>query len=402
MKINRRCYAHRWEAINYVEHFMNKYDVFISSKSEDYQLADQVYEFLVDKGLKVFFAYRTLETSGGTTDGEAIDKALDNSSHMVLVGSSVENINSKYVRYEWSTFSSDLKKGFRTGNLVTVLTDSVKIKSLPPTLRHIQAFRFKNYKEGILPFVIPNYESTSGPAAEPDASTGPSKKWGWMAAIAVVLILLLAMLGYYIIMGHNNAGDTGITATNDSDITATNGSALARPTHVTDDSLPMAETQGNTPTDYLASNASSTSTGSARPNANVASNVEVAKKPQVQVVDSVLPASDMQDVLADVASIPRKNYSPRVDNDFLVNDQRFDWLSQRYATDADIRDLDVGQIRVLKNSIYARHGYIFKDVNLTECFSQCGWYRPEKKVINKHEFNKYEIANVKFLGQHDH
>ena len=38
-----------------------KYDVFISSKSEDYPIAERVYDFLVANGLSVFLASKELE-----------------------------------------------------------------------------------------------------------------------------------------------------------------------------------------------------------------------------------------------------------------------------------------------------------------------------------------------------
>ena len=53
---------------------------------------------------------------------------------------------------------------------------------------------------------------------------------------------------------------------------------------------------------------------------------------------------------------------------------QYDWLGTRYATWNDIRYKDPGQIRVLKNSIYARHGYIFKDSNLRAYFNSQSWY----------------------------
>ncbi len=79
----------------------------------------------------------------------------------------------------------------------------------------------------------------------------------------------------------------------------------------------------------------------------------------------------------------------------------FDWLSERYATINDISNLDAGQVRVLKNSVYARHGYIFKDTRLKKYFSSLGWYRPRKSNISASEMNKYEQYNVTFLKKYE-
>lgn len=320
---------------------MKKYDVFISSKSEDYKLANQVYDFLVKNGVKVFFAYRVLGIYGGATDGDIIDEALDNSTHMVVVSSSIENINSKYVRYEWSTFSSDLRKGYRSGNLFTILTDSVELKELPPSLRHNQAFRFKDYKERILSYVKPGVENQNG-----DSSAHSGKKRGWVVAAILASIVLAVTLGYYI-FSHNKSDDSKVAAVSDS----------------------VEQRHG--------------------------------------IVSDSSKAGDGQDDYIELASIPRPKSLPK-GKGHNVGGTQFDWLAQRYATLEDINTLDQdenkrkGQIRVLKNSIYARHGYIFRDTNLTNYFCHFGWYKGERDTVPTSVFNKFEKANIKFLGKYDH
>lgn len=81
---------------------------------------------------------------------------------------------------------------------------------------------------------------------------------------------------------------------------------------------------------------------------------------------------------------------------------QYDWLGLRYATYNDIRYKDPGQIRVLKNSIYARHGYIFKDSNLRRYFNSQPWYYGYRNSVPTSAFNTYERANIKFLGKYDH
>ena len=138
--------------INIYGHIM-KYDVFISSKSEDYHLAEEVYGFLIKNGLSAFIASEELKKIGEAQYANAIDEALDESVHMVVVASSLNHINSKWVKYEWSIFSNDLKSGYRDGNLLTILSGSIELKTLPPSLRHQQSFHFDTYKKGILDYL---------------------------------------------------------------------------------------------------------------------------------------------------------------------------------------------------------------------------------------------------------
>ncbi len=107
----------------------------------------------------------------------------------------------------------------------------------------------------------------------------------------------------------------------------------------------------------------------------------------------------------DVPSIPRQTTVKKTKkvkkNANVVWGTDYDYLSTRYINYDDIRDYDRGQIRVLKNSIYARHGRIFKDAALREYFEQQSWYRGYRKEIPAGEFNKYENANIAFLLKYE-
>ena len=152
-----------------------KYDVFLSSKSEDYSISEKVYDFLVSNGLKVFLASRELDRLGEAEYANAIDKVLDTTTHMVVVASSIDNIKSKWVQYEWSTFSNDLKSQFRDGNLITVLADSIVIKDLPASLRHQQSFTISDYKYHLLSYLNPNREHNNDSLYSETINTKQSK-----------------------------------------------------------------------------------------------------------------------------------------------------------------------------------------------------------------------------------
>lgn len=130
-----------------------KYDVFISSKSEDYPIAEKVYDFLVDNGLTVFLASRELHIIGEAEYSEAVDEAIDSTHHMIVVTTSLEYLNSKWVRYEWTTYANDLRSNYKEGNLLTILGPDVKLKNLPTALRHKQSFSIESYKDNILEYL---------------------------------------------------------------------------------------------------------------------------------------------------------------------------------------------------------------------------------------------------------
>ena len=106
---------------------------------------------------------------------------------------------------------------------------------------------------------------------------------------------------------------------------------------------------------------------------------------------------------AQVPSIPRKSSTQpaKSKSSNVAWGTEYDFLSTRYIDYSDISDYDKGQIRVLKNSIYARHGRIFKDKALREYFNNQSWYRGTRNEIPAKELNKFEQANIAFLKQYE-
>ncbi len=104
-------------------------------------------------------------------------------------------------------------------------------------------------------------------------------------------------------------------------------------------------------------------------------------------------------------SIPRRHKTTKRARVYrggnVVWGTQYDWLSTRYATWDDIAYKDPGQIRVLKNSIYARHGRIFKDSNLRAYFNSQWWYNGYRSEVSPGEFNAYEKANIAFLKKYE-
>jgi len=130
-----------------------KYDVFISSKSVDYPIAEKVYNFLVRNGCSVFLACHELDKLGEAEYSEEIDKVLDATTHMIVVSTDITYINSKWVKFEWSTFCNDLKSGWRDGNIITILSPTISVRDLPASLRHKQSFTTNNYQNHILSYI---------------------------------------------------------------------------------------------------------------------------------------------------------------------------------------------------------------------------------------------------------
>ena len=65
----------------------------------------------------------------------------------------------------------------------------------------------------------------------------------------------------------------------------------------------------------------------------------------------------------------------------------------------DIADLSVEELRIARNEIYARHGYIFKDESLNNYFLSKSWYEPRYTIDewNENWLNEIEKDNIQFL-----
>lgn len=70
--------------------------------------------------------------------------------------------------------------------------------------------------------------------------------------------------------------------------------------------------------------------------------------------------------------------------------------SRRVLKNIDINGMTARQLRLLRNEIYARHGYTFRSTDLTEYFSQFDWYTPTSSDVSG-SLNIFEQKNTIFL-----
>lgn len=134
---------------------MANYQVFISFKNtdsngqhtKDYHMAYALYTHLINKGIKVFFSEETLEKLGDSDYKAAIDSALDVVSVLIVVGTSADNLNSKWVKYEWDSFHQDILSDYKDGEIFSYLAD-LDIHTLPRSLRSLQAVQHNEEDPG--------------------------------------------------------------------------------------------------------------------------------------------------------------------------------------------------------------------------------------------------------------
>ena len=76
------------------------------------------------------------------------------------------------------------------------------------------------------------------------------------------------------------------------------------------------------------------------------------------------------------------------------------WLKERLATENDLIGRTKEDIKIMRNTIFAMHGYIFKSQDVKEYFSKKSWYKPQKEDVNS-ELSAIENKNIQFLKSHE-
>ena len=122
-----------------------QYDVFISVKQEsdghytaDSDVAANLYDFLIDQGLRVFNSRRTMIPAGQEYEPYIIS-ALMSAKTLIVVGTDPDNMNSPWVRNEWSRFQwLQFREKEKTGKtervLICYLAKGMQARQIPKAL----------------------------------------------------------------------------------------------------------------------------------------------------------------------------------------------------------------------------------------------------------------------------
>ncbi len=80
------------------------------------------------------------------------------------------------------------------------------------------------------------------------------------------------------------------------------------------------------------------------------------------------------------------------DNYFIIPDS-----SDRYLTEYDLSGLTKDQLEIVRNEIYARHGYQFQQQKMINYFNNQSWYVKSNKKVTTDDLSELEYANVVFI-----
>ncbi|MDA1006600.1 MAG: YARHG domain-containing protein [Verrucomicrobia bacterium] len=79
---------------------------------------------------------------------------------------------------------------------------------------------------------------------------------------------------------------------------------------------------------------------------------------------------------------------------------QFPEASTRLLKESDVKNLRQEELRIMRNEIYARHGYCFGLADMREHFDKQDWYMPVSVDI-KTKLTKIELANEELIKRHE-
>lgn len=138
----------------------------------------------------------------------------------------------------------------------------------------------------------------------------------------------------------------------------------------------------------------------------------VRNKPNVQtqeeIMESVVRKSSGSVEQQTVDPVARPVARPSVAEEAPVStetpsslDDLIEIISVTRLTPADISSLQTSELRILRNAIYARHGYRFKSADLRDFFGRYRWYTPSKNVVSDSELSQTEQANIMLIKSYE-
>ena len=138
-----------------------EFDVFISHKKEDTDIAEDMYDFLKSRMKEPFFDHYSLPEMSESKYRKAIMQALDGSKHFVVVLSQLSYLESYWVGLEMEIFQSEIDEGRKpNSNFLIVVTKSVydEIMAsnkavLPVEYRRCEIMRLDEYKTKLLSYL---------------------------------------------------------------------------------------------------------------------------------------------------------------------------------------------------------------------------------------------------------
>lgn len=122
--------------------------------------------------------------------------------------------------------------------------------------------------------------------------------------------------------------------------------------------------------------------------------------------EAVVATAPIETVAPTIAVYPTEATEPPLNmaNPYIAlhpdrNADFFPDSNSRYLNSGDLKDRSITELLLIRNEIFARHGYAFTDPELSEHFLSKNWYTPTVPAsqFSESDLNDYEVKNVALI-----
>ena len=129
------------------------YDVFISFKNRDFsgnqsrdsEIAKDLFDEFAKVGVSAFFSNIKLLELGSAAYKSSIEKAIDQASVMVVIGTCIEYLETEWVTYERESFHNDILSGLKKNACIVPYLGNIGSAKIPRSLRGYETFSTENH-----------------------------------------------------------------------------------------------------------------------------------------------------------------------------------------------------------------------------------------------------------------
>ena len=139
-----------------------KYDVFISYKHENEDIARRIYSYCEMHHISPFLDFKTLPNLSKSEYEEAIMNALENSKHFIVVLTELSQLNSHWINLEMRVFEHEMSEGRKdNANFLFVVSDQVfeeiiasNKRCIPIQYRAFEIMQITDYREKLSNYLV--------------------------------------------------------------------------------------------------------------------------------------------------------------------------------------------------------------------------------------------------------
>lgn len=149
------------------------YEVFISFKNtangtrtRDSEIAQDLFDEFQRSGVHAFFSNVKLLELGSAVYKSSIEKAIDQSRVMVVLGTCAEYLETEWVTYERESFHNDILSGLKKNACIVPYLGAIESTKIPRSLRGYETFSTESHSvKDVVKFVL-NFLSNSKQSQE--------------------------------------------------------------------------------------------------------------------------------------------------------------------------------------------------------------------------------------------